>query len=153
MAMLNPYNYQRPQKPINLKRPAPAAKPVGGKQQNGQGKADPYLEQRVMGAKPEELTLMLYEGAIKFLKQAQIFLGDKKLDKVNNSIQRAEDIIVELRATLNMDIALSENLDSLYEYMLSRLMDANLDKDHEILEEVIGLVTELKDTWKEAMAL
>ena len=153
MALRNPYNYSKPKnfKKKNLKKVKKDSKMK--KRDNKQSKQDKYLKQKIMSAKPEELTFMLYQGLVKFLKKAKLFMekGSKVYDKSNNSIQRSMAIIAELRATLDMDIEISENLDSMYEYMGRRLLDANLEKDIEILDEVIGYAEELRDTWKEAM--
>ncbi len=96
---------------------------------------------------------MLYDGLVRFLKQGKLFLngGSDNYERVNNSLQRAQAIINELRSTLDMDIVISQSLDLLYEYMTRRTMEANINKDEEILDEVIGLSIELRDTWKEAM--
>ncbi len=104
-----------------------------------------------MSAKPEELTLMLYEGVVKFVKRAKLFNDMKDIEKTNNAILRAEAIIDELRQTLNMEFEISHQLDSLYEFMNRRLFDANLKKDNAILDEVLNLSEEMRDTWKEAM--
>ncbi|EOD00378.1 flagellar export chaperone FliS [Caldisalinibacter kiritimatiensis] len=112
-----------------------------------------YQQNSVMTASPEELTLMLYNGAVKFIKQGKVFLEQKDMEKAHNSIVRAQDIISELNITLNMDYEISKNLRSLYTFILERLMDANIKKDIKILDEVLPLVEELRDTWKEAMQL
>ncbi len=110
-----------------------------------------YQQNSVMTAAPEELTLMLYNGAIKFIKQAKIFMEQKQVEKTHNAIVRAQDIITELNITLNMDYEISKNLRSLYDFMLTRLTDANINKDIKILDEVLPLLEELRDTWQEAM--
>jgi flagellar protein FliS len=112
-----------------------------------------YKQNSIMSTPPEELTLMLYDGAIKFIKQAKIYTQEKKYDKSSNANIRAQDIITELNATLNMQYEISHNLRSLYDYINSRLIEANLRKDIDILDEVLEFVTELRDTWKEAMRL
>ncbi|MCH4889282.1 flagellar export chaperone FliS [Acidaminobacter sp. JC074] len=116
-------------------------------------KADPYLEQKIMAAKPEELTLMLYEGMVKFLKQGILYNDQKNIQKTHNSIMRAEAIINELNVTLDENYEISKNLSDIYMFMKSRLMDANLEKDSGIIREVLDLAVELRDTWKEAMQL
>ena len=153
MALRNPYNYSKPKnfKKKNLKKVKKDSKMK--KRDNKQSKQDKYLKQKIMSAKPEELTFMLYGGLVKFLKQAKLFMekGSKFYDKSNDAVQRSMAILAELRSTLDMDIEVSENLDSMYEYMGRRLFDANVEKDTEILDEVIGYAEELRDTWKEAM--
>ncbi|MBP2027773.1 flagellar protein FliS [Acetoanaerobium pronyense] len=112
-----------------------------------------YKEQSVSTATPEELTLMLYNGCIKFMNLAKIFMDEKNLEKVNINIQKAQDIINELNLTLNMDIEISTNLRQLYDYVNSRLVDANINKDKVALDDAKTIVSEMRDTWKEAIVL
>lgn len=112
-----------------------------------------YKEQSVSTATPEELTLMLYNGCIKFMNLAEIFIDEKNLEKVNINIQKAQDIINELNLTLNMDIEISTNLRQLYDFINSRLLDANINKDKTALDDAKTIVSEMRDTWKEAMVL
>ena len=112
-----------------------------------------YKEQSVTTATPEELTLMLYNGCIKFINLAEVFIDDKNIEKINVNILKAQDIVNELNITLNMDYEVSENLRQLYSFVNDRLIEANLRKDKKPLLEAKEIVTELRDTWKEAMAL
>lgn len=112
-----------------------------------------YKEQSVNTATPEELTLMLYNGCIKFINLAEVFIDDKNIEKSNINIIKAQDIIRELNLTLNMDYEISTNLRQLYTFVNERLLDANISKDKKALAEAKQIVTELRDTWKEAMAL
>lgn len=112
-----------------------------------------YKEQSISTATPEELTLMLYNGCIKFINLADIHMDDKNIEEVNNNLQKAQNIITELNITLNMDISISRNLRALYEYIYEKLVDANLHKSKDELSEAKELVVDLRDTWKEAMAL
>ena len=151
MAMLNPYNYKKPRNAVKAKHSN--KKHLHAVKNEAGSKKEQYLEQKIMAARPEQLTLMLYEGLVRFLKQGKLFMsgGKENIQKVNNSLQRAQAIINELRSTLDMDIDISKNLESLYEYMIHRTVEANIDKDQEILDEVVGLAEELRDTWQEAM--
>ena len=112
-----------------------------------------YKEQSVNTATPEELTLMLYNGCIKFINLAEVFIDEKNIEKTNLNIQKAQAIIGELNLTLNMDYEISTNLRQLYTFVNEKLLDANLRKDKKPLLEAKEIVTELRDTWKEAMAL
>lgn len=112
-----------------------------------------YKEQSVTTATPEELTLMLYNGCIKFINLAEIFIDEKNMEKANINIQKSQDIIQELNLTLNMDYEISKNLRQLYTFVNERLIDANIGKDKIALADAKEIVTELRDTWKEAMAL
>ncbi len=114
-------------------------------------KKDPYLEQKVLSAKPEELTLMLYEGMVKFINQAILYNEQNNISSTNNSIQRAQAIIRELTITLDMSYEISSNLALMYDYMERRLIEANVSKDGEILKEVLGYAKDLRDTWKQVI--
>lgn len=112
-----------------------------------------YKQNSVMTASPQELTLMLYNGALKFIGKAKIFIEQKNIPKANESLIKAQNIIQELNITLNMDYEVSQNLRSLYTYIIERLVDANISKDIKVLDEASEMITELRDTWKEAMKL
>jgi flagellar protein FliS len=112
-----------------------------------------YKENSVYTARPEELTLMLYNGLVKFIMQAQHSIEEKKLDKAHASIIRAQDILFEFQATLNKKYEISQSLWLIYDYMNRRLVDANIKKDAKILEEVLGFAKELRDTWEQAMKI
>lgn len=110
-----------------------------------------YKENAILTASPEELVLMLYNGIIRFIEEAKGTIEKKDYMAANNSIQRAQDIITELMLTLDMNYDISKNLYSLYDYMLRRLIDANVKKDVTILEEVKGFAIELRNTWSVAL--
>lgn len=110
-----------------------------------------YQQNSVNTASPGELTLMLYNGCLKFIHQAKKAIEKKNIEMKNTNIQKAQTIIQELMVTLNMDIEVSKNMMSLYDFMNRRLMEANIKNDASILDEVEGLVTEFRDTWKEVI--
>lgn len=112
-----------------------------------------YKQNSVMTASPQELTLMLYNGALKFIGMAKINIQEKNIPKTNESIMRAQDIIQELNLTLNMDYPMSTNLRNMYIYILEKLVDGNIYKDVQYLDEAAEIITELRDTWKEAMKI
>ncbi|KYG57876.1 flagellar export chaperone FliS [Planococcus maritimus] len=112
-----------------------------------------YQQNSVMTASPEELTLMLYNGCLKFTKLAKKAMQDKQFEEKNKNLLKAQAIIQELRSTLNPDIALSKELEQLYEYQNNALMEANMKNDEAALDAVLADVTELRNTWKQAMAL
>lgn len=117
---------------------------------------NPYKKMKqnsIMTASPSELTLMLYEGAIKFANQAIIALENKDLEQAHNLIIRVQDIIVEFQVTLNTDYDVANNFEVMYDYIYRRLIEANIEKSIEILNEVLGYLREFRDTWKEAMRL
>ncbi|MDD4504533.1 MAG: flagellar export chaperone FliS [Clostridiaceae bacterium] len=112
-----------------------------------------YHQSLVNTATPQELTLMLYNGLVKFLKLAYQGMEEKNVEKVSNNIIRAQDIITEFISTLDFKYEVSNGLMLLYDYMNRSLLDANIKKDKEIIEEVIGYAEELRDTWSQAMKL
>jgi len=112
-----------------------------------------YRQNSVFTASPEELTLMLYNGLVKFIMQAQSYIEKKDIPKAHESIVRAQDILNEFKATLDMHYELSHDLARLYDYMLDRLLEANIKKDNEILAEVLHFAKDLRDTWAQAMKI
>lgn len=102
-------------------------------------------------ATKEELTLMLYNGALKFTNQAISAIEKGDLMKGHELIMRVQDIIREFQITLNKDIEISKYFDSMYDYMHNRLVEANISKDVEILKEVRDFIRQFRDMWKEAM--
>ncbi len=114
---------------------------------------DKYRESAITTSGPEELTLMLYNGLIRFITQAQRAIADQNVAKAHDHIIRAQDIIAEFIATLDHKYEISANLEQLYDYMNRRLVEANLKKDQEILAEVLRLATDLRDTWVQAMKI
>lgn len=112
-----------------------------------------YQQNSVNTASAGDLTLMLYNGALKFLHLAKKAIQDKDITARNTNIQKTQNIIKELMVTLNMDIAISKNLMSLYDYMNRQLIKANIENNVALIEEVEALITEFRDTWKEAIVL
>jgi flagellar protein FliS len=112
-----------------------------------------YKTNSTQTASPGELTLMLYNGCIKFIKQAKVAIGEKNIQEKNTNIIKAQNIIRELMVNLNMDYEISKNMLQMYDYILNRLVEANMQNDKDILVEVEGLVTEFRDTWKEVIKI
>ncbi|WP_064093077.1 flagellar export chaperone FliS [Rossellomorea aquimaris] len=112
-----------------------------------------YQNNSVNTASPGELTLMLYNGSLKFIHLAKKAIEDKNIELRNTNIQKIQAIIQELMVTLNTDLEISQNLMSLYDYVNHRLTEANIKNDVAILEEVEGLISEFRDTWKEVIQL
>ena len=110
-----------------------------------------YAKNKITTASPAELTLMLYEGAIKFCNIAIQELEKKNYEKTNTNIQKVENIITEFQATLDHKYPIAKDFDRVYSYLQRRLLEANMKKDKEILEEVLGHLRTLRDTWKEVM--
>ena len=112
-----------------------------------------YNNSKILTASPAELTLMLYEGAIKFCNIAIMGIEQNDIMKAHTNIVKAENIIQEFRATLNHKYPVAEDFEKVYSYIYDRLVEANLKKDKEILEEVLKHLREMRDTWKEVMRL
>ncbi len=110
-----------------------------------------YNTNKVMTASPAELTLMLYEGAIKFCNIAIMGIEQNDIQKANNNIIKVQKIIEEFRTTLDHKYPVEQDFDRVYVYPLQRLLDANIHKDKEILEEVNTHLRSMRDTWKEVM--
>ncbi len=110
-----------------------------------------YQRNKVLTATPSEVTLMLYEGAIKFCNIAIMAIENNEMEKAHTNIMKTQRIIEEFRNTLDRQYEVAEDFDRIYVYVLRRLFDANVKKDKEILEEVNGHLRSLRDTWKEVM--
>jgi len=112
-----------------------------------------YKTAQYSTASPEQLLLMLYEGAIKYARQAQKDMEERNVEAANNKLKKTEDIISELMVSLNMDEGgeIAQNLYNLYDYMNRRLIQANIRKDPGLVDEVITLLTSLKESWEEVI--
>ena len=111
-----------------------------------------YIKQEVEGATKGKLVLLLYDGAIKFMRQACVHIEDEEVASAHNSIMRAQNIIYELMSTLNMDAGeVSQNLLRLYDFVIWQLIEANRDKSVEKLTPVIDLLTSLREAWKDVV--
>lgn len=108
-----------------------------------------YLKMKVLTASPVELRLMLYEGAIKFCRQARHGLVHKDLEGLYNGLTRAQNIVLELTSSLNPehDASLCERLSSLYSYIYRRLIDSHMHRDLEAIDEAIHLLDFERETW------
>ncbi|MCB1167142.1 MAG: flagellar export chaperone FliS [Leptospiraceae bacterium] len=113
---------------------------------------DAYKDTEIQTANQGKLIVMLYDGAIRFLRIAQENLNPRTYDVANNNIIKAQDIITELMLSLNMEGGeVAQNLFNLYAYMKKRLLEANMAKDAAIITEVINLIDPLKSAWEEVL--
>lgn len=110
-----------------------------------------YQNNAVNTASGGELTLMLYNGCIKFIKQAINAMEEHNYETKNENIQKAQNIIQELMLTLDSNVAISEQILPLYEYMHYQLKEANVKNETALLEEVLAFATEFRDTWKQVI--
>jgi flagellar protein FliS len=106
-----------------------------------------YQQSSVQTASPGKLILMLYDGAIRYVKLGIAGVEEKDISKANSSFIRAQSIINELIASLNMSVPIATTLFSIYEYLNGRLIEANVKKDKKPAEEVLGFLKELRDAW------
>lgn len=111
-----------------------------------------YEKNKILTASPAELTLMLYDGAIKFSNIAVMAIEKGDIEKAHINIRKVQNIITEFQATLNRKYATAKDFDEVYTYLQQRLLEANIRKDKEIMEEVLSHLRVLRDTWKEVMA-
>lgn len=112
-----------------------------------------YQNSKIMTASPAELILMLYDGAIKFSNIAVAAIEKNDIEKAHNNIIKTERIIQEFRSSLDPKYEVSKDFDVVYVYLIRRLHEANIQKDAEIMEEVLKHLRTMRDTWKEVMHL
>ncbi|TRM10230.1 flagellar export chaperone FliS [Lentibacillus cibarius] len=112
-----------------------------------------YQNNSVNTATSGELTLKLYNGCIKFIKQAMQDLENKNYEAKNTNIKKSQNIIHELMVTLDMNIDISRQIMPLYEYIQYQLKEANIKNDSQALEEALNYVVEFRDTWKEVLKI
>lgn len=110
-----------------------------------------YNNSKILTASPAELTLMLYDGAIKFCNIAIIAIEEKDMEKAHNNIVKVERIVEYLLQTLDTKYPVSKDFENMYHYLEQRLLDANVKKDKSILEEVNTHLRAIRDNWKEVM--
>ncbi|MHA6258393.1 flagellar export chaperone FliS [Sporosarcina sp. CAU 1771] len=112
-----------------------------------------YQNNTVTTSTPGELTLMLYNGCLKFIVQGKRALENGNLEEKNTAIQKAQAIISELMLTLDKSVPISENMLILYEFANSRLIDGNIKNDSALFDEAAGIITEFRDTWKQVIQI
>ncbi len=120
---------------------------------NQQTKTNVYREQNAMTASPGELTLMLYDGCIKDVKLMRMYISQGHVEKTNEYALKAQAILSELMRTLDMQYEVSKSLYPLYEFMLNELVTANIQKKAQKTDAVLELLTDLRDTWQQAVRM
>ena len=120
---------------------------------NQQNLANQYNRSKILTASPAELTLMLYEGAIKFCNVAMLGIEQNDIEKAHTNITKAERIISEFLATLDYKYPVAKDFENVYNYIYDKLIEANITKKPEPLEEATARLREMRDTWKEVMRL
>lgn len=122
--------------------------PVLSPQQNAYAQ---YKNNKIMSASGPELTLMLYDGAIKFLNIAEYAIEKSDIQKAHTNIVKTEKIIEYLRNTLDMKYPVAQDFENMYSYISRRLVEANLNKDKDIVTEINGHMHAIRDNWIEVM--
>lgn len=117
--------------------------------------AEQYRKQQIETASPEEVLIMLYDGAIRFLNVARKAIEEKDIEKSHNNLMKAQNIIIEFMNSLDMELGgeIAFNLYRLYEYLHHRLVQANIKKDVAMVDEVLDHLKSLKATWEEAIRI
>lgn len=110
-----------------------------------------YKNNSVNTASPAELTLMLYNGCLKFMRYGKKGIEEQNMELKNTNIQKAQNIITELMVTLNQDAPISKEIMPLYDYINQLLIEANIKNDTKLLTEAFELVEEFRDTWREVI--
>lgn len=110
-----------------------------------------YQRNAILTASPAELTLMLYDGAIKFCNIAIVAIEKKDMEKAHVNLKKAQAIISELRVTLDHKYSVWEYFDRVYDYIYRRLVEGNMSKEIDVIEDALKYIREMRDTWKEVM--
>lgn len=111
-----------------------------------------YRQTQVSTASQGELLLMLFDGAIRFARQAKEHLAEGDLEQVNDKLIRSQAIVNELSLALNFDAGeIAENLERLYDYIYQLLVQANISKDSEKIDSAVKMLDELRDTWAQVV--
>lgn len=113
--------------------------------------AQMYQHNSVQTASPAKLILMLYDGCIKFCNVALEAIEQNDLEKANINIQKAQKIITQLRMDLDMKYPVAQEFDVVYDYIYRRLVESNIQKNAEILQEALKHIRTMRDTWIEVM--
>ena len=110
-----------------------------------------YRENTVLSASPEQLVVMLYDGARRFLRQATAAMQAKEIERAHNTLRRAEMIVAHLDGVLDYEQGepIASQLHPIYQYCLAQLGRARMEQDANKLEEVSGLLGELRESWAE----
>lgn len=112
-----------------------------------------YNDNKILTASSEDLTLMLYEGGVKFCNQAIIAIEKNDMATANIKIQKIQDVVRELQITINRNHPQYNDIYRLYDYMYAKLIEANMSKKVEPLQEVTDMMKEFRDLWKESVKI
>ena len=112
-----------------------------------------YQRNAIQTASPAKLTLMLYDGAIKFANMAIEAIDKGDIEKANNNINKVQKIIVQYTSKLDLKYPLYKDYEVVYDYNYTRLEDANVNKDKAVLEDALHHIKTMRETWKEVMRI
>lgn len=110
-----------------------------------------YKENSITSATPEELTMMLYNGSLKFMNIGKDAIEKNDFQRKNDALLRAQQIVTELQASLNMDYEISEEMDALYRFINEKLMEANINKSTKEIDEAMEIMMGMRDAWREVI--
>ncbi len=111
-----------------------------------------YRQTQVSTASQGELLLMLFDGAIRFARQGQDHMGKGEIEEASFKLIRAQDIVNELILSLNLEVGdIAHSLQQLYTYIYDLLVQANVKKESEKVDEALRMLTELRDTWEQVV--
>lgn len=110
-----------------------------------------YQQNQILTASPKKLVSLLFEGSIKNLSLTKIFIEKKDYENANKTIQKHQDIIMELQRTLDFEQGgeVAEDLNTMYTYLLDQALLANVHKDVTIIDNSLKIVKELLDSWNQ----
>lgn len=112
-----------------------------------------YQNNSVNTSTPGELTLLLYNGCLKFIQQAKKALETGNIEEKNTATQKAQAIVSELMVTLDTSVAVSEQMMMLYDFVNNRLLEANIKNESKFYDEAADIMTEFRDTWKQVIQI
>ena len=117
---------------------------------NPYARPNAYRENSILTASPEQLVVMLYDGAGRFLRQAEVSIIDGAWLQASEKLSRAEAIIDELLATLDMNAGeVADRLQSIYVFCKMRLIEARIERDPVRVDQVARLLAELREAWSQ----
>lgn len=112
-----------------------------------------YKKTQVATASQGDLLLMLFDGAIRFSNQGRQCIVEQDMEQANVKLLRAQDILTELMISLDLDQGeIAENLYQLYNFIYELLVEANIKKDVDLIDQAVRFLTELRDTWRQVVA-
>jgi len=114
---------------------------------------NPYLRTQIMTASPEELRLMLFDGAVKFCKQARQALDEQNFEKSYESLMKAQKVVLELSVGMDRKQApdVADKMGALYTFIFRKLVDANMERKAAPIDEALRLLEYERDTWRMLM--